>query len=581
MSERFIGKYEVVTTLGKGSMGVVYKARDPEIGRLVAIKTLKTMVMGDDAAGEEALQRFRQESRSAGMLHHPNIVTIFEAGKTDNGSPYIVMEHIEGASLEQRVVDDGPIAPLETLHYLAQVASAIDYAHSQNVIHRDIKPSNIIVGSDYKPFLLDFGVAKLADTSLTPAGTVVGTPSYMSPEQIRGLTLDGRTDIFSLAVVAFELFTGVRPYPGKDFTTVVTNIMHQEPRSFAELGVDLPPDLERELHHGLAKERDERFSSALAMVHSFAQVFAVLVDGSGLVGGYKPEMESARGTLEIDSASKKPTVPVTRPTLTDAPKTRERRPTNSSISRVNRQNRWLYAIGILGLLACGGFVAIAAIQKSAPAPRVESAGQSDADEVEVSGLDTSGQDLVDSSDTSDQSGVAQDGLPVKTSDDEIAAALKGLTTSVSDEVEQRLPQEPLDGFSAESLKDLSDEQLKGLAKRRDLRGKSLRAIADEFSSRGALGYLDSLLILLENDDFGVRVSALKGLRNEKALERKDVRVAVTRALQDEEYLVRGFAAKILSNSSDRTVRKALEDRLAVEQRPVVKKVLRQALAGRS
>src|SRR5262249_10656660 len=153
--------YEIVTTLGRGSMGVVYKAKDPEIGRLVAIKTLKSVFMGDDAAGNEALQRFRQESRSAGKLHHPNIVTIFEAGRTDNGSPHVVMEYIEGKSLEAILAEAGPLEPLAVLHYLAQIASAIDYAHSQSVIHRDIKPSNIIIDAHHRPYLLDFGVAKL------------------------------------------------------------------------------------------------------------------------------------------------------------------------------------------------------------------------------------------------------------------------------------------------------------------------------------------------------------------------------------------------------------------------------------
>ncbi|HQH26518.1 MAG TPA: serine/threonine-protein kinase, partial [Oligoflexia bacterium] len=177
MDTNFIGKYEIVSTLGRGSMGVVYKGRDPEIGRLVAIKTLKSMFMGNDPAGNEALQRFRQEARSAGRLHHPNIVTIFEAGRTDNGSPYIAMEYIEGTSLEARIAEQGPLDPLAALHYLAQIASAIDYAHMQNVIHRDIKPSNVLIDGAQRSHLLDFGVAKMSDTSLTPAGTVVGTPS--------------------------------------------------------------------------------------------------------------------------------------------------------------------------------------------------------------------------------------------------------------------------------------------------------------------------------------------------------------------------------------------------------------------
>lgn len=286
-----IDKYEVLSVLGTGSMGVVYKARDPEIGRLVAIKTLKNMLLGDDPAGKEALQRFRQEARSAGRLHHQNIVTIFEAGRAEDGSPYLVMECIEGKSLEALIKERGALEPLEALHYLAQVASAVDYAHSQNVIHRDIKPSNILVDGHYRVHLLDFGVAKLGDTSVTPAGTVVGTPSYMSPEQIRGEHLDGRSDLFSLAVVAFELFAGLRPFPGKDFTSVVGNIIHREPVKFEDVSAKLPESLENALRKGLAKNREERFQTAIELIDSIADALGIIIDNNGIAGGYSPLMK--------------------------------------------------------------------------------------------------------------------------------------------------------------------------------------------------------------------------------------------------------------------------------------------------
>jgi serine/threonine protein kinase len=297
--DQFIDKYEIIATLGRGSMGVVYKAKDPEIGRVVAIKTLRAVFLGQDAAGEEALQRFRQEARSAGRLRHPNIVTIFDTGRTANGSPYIVMEFIEGYSLETIIMERAPLDPLECLHYLGQIASAVDYAHSQVVIHRDIKPSNVIVSAEGRPHLLDFGVAKLSDTSLTPAGTVVGTPSYMSPEQIRGERLDGATDRFALAVMAFEMFTGVRPFPGSDFTTVVGNIIHKPPVPFAEMGVNFPAGLEQVFHRGLAKEREKRFPSAQDFADAIAAAFHVAVDAMG-VPGFRP------GTKLSEVTSRRP-----------------------------------------------------------------------------------------------------------------------------------------------------------------------------------------------------------------------------------------------------------------------------------
>lgn len=272
-------------------MGVVYKARDPEIGRLVAIKTLKSVFLSEDAVGQEALQRFRQESRSAGRLHHPNIVTIFEAGRAQNGSPYIVMEYIEGKSLEAILREEGALEPLQAFHYLAQIANAIDYALSQNIIHRDIKPSNIIIDQFHRPFLLDFGVAKLSDTSLTPAGTVVGTPSYMSPEQIRGENLDGRSDLFSFAVVTYEVLTGRRPFPGTDFATVVANILQKSPLAFAEVSCTLPSYLESVLNQGLSREREQRFPTATALIDAAAQTLGISVDNTGLIGGYRQGMK--------------------------------------------------------------------------------------------------------------------------------------------------------------------------------------------------------------------------------------------------------------------------------------------------
>ncbi|MBL7662283.1 protein kinase [bacterium] len=284
MSDQLIGKYRVIETLGQGSMGVVYKAEDPEIGRLVAIKTLRSVYMGDDSRGNEALARFRQEARSAGKLRHPHIVMIFEAGKTSNGSPYIVMDFIEGTSLDKLIGKDKKLPPKDAIHYLAQIASAIDYAHAQSIIHRDIKPSNVIIDNSRKAHLLDFGVAKLADTSLTPAGTVVGTPSYMSPEQIRGEQLNAAADIFSFAVMVYEALAGVRPFPGKDFTTVVTNIIHNPPLRLFEVGYEGPKEVQQVLDKALSKDRTQRFTNALEFIDKLGKIFSLAIDGSGVIG---------------------------------------------------------------------------------------------------------------------------------------------------------------------------------------------------------------------------------------------------------------------------------------------------------
>ena len=282
-----IGKYEVISTIGRGSMGLVYKAQDPEIGRLVAIKTLRSIPTGGNLRDQEMLERFRIEARSAGKLRHPNIVTVFETGKTDEGVPFIVMDYIEGDSLDVVIKRNGKLDPIEAIHYTAQLAAAIDYAHAHKVYHRDIKPSNVIVSRNYCPHLLDFGVAKVSDTSLTPVGTVVGTPSYMSPEQIRGIDEGGGTDLFALSVMTFEMLTGSRPFPGKDFVSVVANIIHRDPTPFKELNVTLPLKLEEVLAKGLAKKKEDRYQQAMEFAAQAAAAFGIPIDVSGIAGGFR------------------------------------------------------------------------------------------------------------------------------------------------------------------------------------------------------------------------------------------------------------------------------------------------------
>lgn len=569
-------------------MGVVYKARDPEIGRLVAIKTLKSVYMGDDPAGEEAMQRFRQESRSAGKLHHPNIVTIFEAGKTESGSPYIVMEYIEGRSLEGMVADDGPLDPLAVIHYLGQIGSSIDYAHSQNVIHRDIKPSNIIVDSCHKPFLVDFGVAKLSDTSLTPAGTVVGTPSYMSPEQIRGATLDGRTDLFSLGVVAFELFTGVRPFPGNDFTTVVSNIMHKPPRSFDELGVELPAELEQVLAKGLDKDREQRYQSSLGFVDALAGVYSVVVDGAGLAGGYRPGQSvtqiastgdqsvsagASGGGVSGGSASAGQVVtPISGPLSDSADsstngvargdddfETMQQTLRSDSPSlepsvegaeqRSTSSNGMLkFALGLVALLAivAGGYLAWPG-QLTAPTPPVVSQST---EPIEVQMVEMAG------------------------SPEETAPTA---TQSVS-APELRLPSEPQKGYTAQEVAAFSDDLLlKLLGSKEGVKVRSLAVGVKEAGTRGVEKFVGPLVELSSHPEFIVRVEVLKAFRKSSYRQEDVVVRSVLERLSDKEFVVRGFAARALEGVNKPAVKAALEKQLAVEKKDVVRSMIVKAL----
>lgn len=279
---RTIGKYEVLGTLGRGSMGVVYKARDPEIGRIVAVKTLRKIVSAQFHDADTLLERFRMEARSAGNLRHPNIITIFEVSR-DRDTPFLVMDFVEGESLDSVIHRLAKLEPAYAMHYMAQVAAGLDYAHSKGVIHRDIKPSNILVDKSENVFILDFGVATITEeisqsAAQEPAqnqGPVMGTPGYMSPEQILNEALDHRSDLFSFGIVAYQCLAGKRPFPGETFTAVIGNILNSKPVSITSIVPELPLSLEVETEKALARKREERFNSAQELVLAFSKALGI------------------------------------------------------------------------------------------------------------------------------------------------------------------------------------------------------------------------------------------------------------------------------------------------------------------
>ncbi|MGH9860000.1 MAG: serine/threonine protein kinase, partial [Candidatus Acidiferrales bacterium] len=252
-----IGKYEVIEELGRGAMGVVYKGKDPFIGRFVALKTITTGLQDQP----ELLQRFYREAQAAGGLQHPNVVTIYDLGEAQDGTPYIAMEFLEGEDLEKYIHDQRAIPLSQKINYIVQVASALNYAHKRGVVHRDIKPANIVVTKEGTPKVLDFGIARLVDTSRSQTGLLIGTVNYMSPEQVRGERVDARSDIFSLGVMFYELVCWQRPFIGNNFTAVMLAIISQEPRALAELAPDCPKDLSDIVHKLLRKDVGDRYQS--------------------------------------------------------------------------------------------------------------------------------------------------------------------------------------------------------------------------------------------------------------------------------------------------------------------------------
>ena len=262
-----IDRYEIIEAVGFGAMGAVYKAFDPLIKRPVAVKTLRVDVPPQSPDYKAFLERFATEARTAGRLSHPNIITLYDVGHTDDQLPWLAMEFIEGETVAD-LLEGEKLRPEVVVGLVSQIASALDYAHGEGVIHRDIKPSNIIVFGGEKVKVADFGIAKLMDADMTNSGLMLGTPSYMSPEQAMGEDLDGRSDIFSLGVVAFEMLSGQQPFPGNNVTSILYKLVHADPVRPDDLEVlGLLPDKWHEVFaRVLAKEADERFSTAAEFV---------------------------------------------------------------------------------------------------------------------------------------------------------------------------------------------------------------------------------------------------------------------------------------------------------------------------
>lgn len=257
-----LGRYYVEAEIGRGAMGVVYRARDPKIDRLVAIKTI-SLIGVEESEEHEYRERFAQEARAAGKLAHPGIVTIFDAGEDpETHEPFFVMEYVAGRPLSEEIAAGGGKLPLtKSLQIACQIADALQYAHSNGVIHGDIKPANILIAEDGRPKIADFGVARLSQSVATHAGKIFGSPAYMAPELLSGGEPDGRSDLFSLGVMFYSMLTGFRPFQGNSAQTVCFKVMNVEPLPVSSLQADLPPDLDRIVKRAIAKDARERYQS--------------------------------------------------------------------------------------------------------------------------------------------------------------------------------------------------------------------------------------------------------------------------------------------------------------------------------
>lgn len=307
-----LGRYRLISEVGRGAMGVVYKAHDPVIEREVAIKAIELTFETTAQEKQIYLSRFYREAKAAGKLNHPNIVTIYDVDQDKaTGTPFIVMEYLEGTNL-QEIISDGILLPFDDVnHVIMQVASALSYAHKQGVVHRDIKSANILIVEQMKAKITDFGIARLPSSDLTKTGQYMGTPNYMSPEQIDGkIAVDGRSDLFSLGVIFYLLITGERPFSGDSFTSISYKIVHVDPIPPRIINPAVPDVYNRILQRLLSKDPAQRYQTGAELVAELQKIRSMPIE---LQDSQLKEIEEAEAAKKTNRVRNAPILPKTQP----------------------------------------------------------------------------------------------------------------------------------------------------------------------------------------------------------------------------------------------------------------------------
>lgn len=307
---RKLGKYDVVRILGRGAMGTVYEGFDPIIDRRVAIKTV-SLDGADEPEAAEDLLRFKREAQAAGRLTHPNIVGVYDYGETDEIA-YIVMEYVEGHSLKSLLDKGERFAAADAVRMMEALLSGLAYSHEHGVIHRDIKPANVMITGEGRVKLADFGVARIESSSLTQAGTMIGTPSYMSPEQFMGQTIDSRTDIYSAGVMFYQLLTGEKPFEGS-ITAIMHKVLNVDPPAPSLLSISVTPKLDAIVRKAMSKRPDDRFATASEFAEALASSETEVPEPAGPQGdGFDGDATMIAGAVPLPrppAATPAPTQP--------------------------------------------------------------------------------------------------------------------------------------------------------------------------------------------------------------------------------------------------------------------------------
>lgn len=543
-----IGKYEVRGMLGRGSAGIVYLGYDPQLQRQVAIKVLRIARSGALGEGSnfepnpQVAKRFLSEAQSTGKLRHANIIALYE-GNVFGPSPFLVMEFVEGKTLDAYVKARELFSLKQLIPILEQLADAIDYAHSQGVLHRDIKPANILIGGNLKPYILDFGVAKIheqisAEDEGVRATSVLGTPAYMSPEQIRNKPLNNQSDLFAFAIVAFQCLSGIRPFDGDTFAAVASSILEKNPRSISSLRADLSTEVDEVFTKALAKERSKRFESAKLFIKALAvSINAPHIATKSMLGPtdavlvsqvVNNDIETVR-SLVTKAAAQKAGFTGAAPPLPKKALPQKDRIRSPSVSLMVKEASTLtimifftgLVIGLTSIL-CYVFWPRRTVLVIAGQPYISGQGQQ---------------------------------TPLMQSPSQAAVPSQDLAADPASEKE-RLE-------LVELVSRLNDPSLSS---------ESISTILNRLKEKSNLDF--DVLSLLKHPSFLVRVSGIKMLIDRK---KPEVVPQILPLLEDSDPLVRGFAAKALGILADRKHSEMLASRATKEKVPEVIRAIENAM----
>ncbi len=356
-----IGRYRILDELGRGATGIVYRAQDPAIGRVIAIKTIRLSDFTDESERDRLRERLFREAQSAGILSHPNIVTIYDIAEED-GLAYIFMEYVDGPPLEKILNSSEALGKDVALSIFRQTATALDYAHRKGIVHRDIKPANILIHEGALAKITDFGVAKILSQQMTQSGVMMGTPNYMSPEQVQGHAVDGRADQFSLAVIVYEVLTGEKPFVADHLPSLLYRIVREDPVPPQRLNPTLSPQVEMVLRKALAKSAADRYGSCLEFVEALGTACNFNQNWHPLPRSAAHTMPTIGAGAPIEHTAARPQAPPPRKSDPVPPPSSIQMPPPRPLQRDEAESRnpllrslmWmLVGIGLVGLILFG------------------------------------------------------------------------------------------------------------------------------------------------------------------------------------------------------------------------------------